>query len=32
VILLAQYEGWAYVQTEIGDVPVRAFLPAHAIV
>lgn len=31
VTVLAQYEGWAYVQTDIGDVPVRAFLPVSAI-
>ena len=31
VLLLAQYEGWAYVQTEIGETPVRAFLPVSAI-
>lgn len=31
VILLAQYEGWGYVQTEIDGVPVRAFLPLAAI-
>ena len=31
VLLLAQMEGWAYVQTEIEGTPVRAFLPVSAI-
>lgn len=31
VVLLAQYEGWGYVQTEIDGVPARAFLPLSAI-
>lgn len=31
VILLAQYEGWGYVQGEIEGTPVRAFLPLSAI-
>lgn len=31
VSVLAQYEGWLYVQAEIADTPVRAFIPAECI-
>lgn len=31
VLLLAQLGDWAYVQAEIGETPVRAFLPVRAI-
>lgn len=31
VLLLAQMDGWLYVQGEIDGVPVRAFVPAHAV-
>lgn len=31
VLLLARYGDWGYVQTELGGVPVRAFVPMAAI-
>ena len=31
VIVLAQLDGWLYVQADIADTPVRAFIPAQAI-
>lgn len=31
VIVLARYENWLYIQAEIGDTPVRAFVPAACI-
>lgn len=31
VTLLARYEDWGYVQTEIEDTPVRAFVPLAAM-
>ena len=31
VVLLARYGDWGYVQTELHDVPVRAFVPMAAI-
>lgn len=31
VTLLARFEGWGYVQTEIEGTPVRAFVPLSAI-
>jgi len=29
--LLAQLDGWGYVQTELGETPIRAFLPLSSI-
>lgn len=31
VLLLAQMDGWAYVQSELDGMPIRAFLPVSAI-
>ncbi len=31
VTLLAQYEGWGYVQTELDGKPIRAFIPLSTI-
>lgn len=31
VLLLAQYEGWVYVQADLEDTPIRAFLPLSAV-
>lgn len=29
--LLAQLDGWGYVQTDLGDTPIRAFLPLSSV-
>ena len=31
VLLLARYDAWGYVQTELGGTPVRAFVPMATI-